>query len=83
MTDSTFYISESVFNDVSSVFDVYLSDSNGKTLVAYAPSRKAAEELAYSLNVLRDRILECESDRAVSEFSAKFKRFMLANVATK
>jgi hypothetical protein len=76
MNESTFHTSESTLEDGSTVYDVFLSDETGQTLVANAPSRNTAEELAYALGELRDRILDCGSDREVSSFASAFGKFM-------
>ena len=79
MSESTFHSSESILEDGSSVHDVFLSDEEGQTLVANAPSERAAEYLSYALNALRDRFMECGSDREVSSFSSAFDKFMAAH----
>ena len=79
MSESTFHSSESILEDGSAVHDVFLSDEEGKTLVANAPSERTAEYLAYALNALRDRFMECGSDREVSSFSSAFDKFMAAH----
>lgn len=79
MSESTFHTSESILEDKSSVHDVFLSNEDGQTLVANAPSGLTAEYLAYALNVLRDRFMECGSDREVSSLSSAFDKFMAAH----
>jgi len=79
MSESTFHSSESILEDGSSVHDVFLSDDGGQTLVANAPSGRTAEYLAYALNALRDRFMECGSDREVSSLSSSFDKFMAAH----
>lgn len=79
MIESTFHSSESILKDGSSVHDVFLSNRDGQTLVANAASGRTAEYLAYALNALRDRFMECGSDREVSSFSSAFDKFMDAH----
>lgn len=79
MSESIFHSSESILEDGSSVHDVFLSDEEGQTLVANAPSERTAEYLSYALNALRDRFMECGSDREVSSFSSAFDKFMAAH----
>jgi len=79
MSESTFHSSESILEDGSSVHDVCLSNENGQTLVANAASGRTAEYLAYALNALRDRFLECGSEREVLSFSSAFDKFMAAH----
>jgi len=76
MSEATFHTSESVLEDGSVVYDVFLSDEEGQTLVANAPSSHTAENLAYALNMLRDRFMECGSDREASSFASAFDKFM-------
>ena len=79
MSESIFHTSESVLEDGSSVHDVYLSNEHGQTIVSATPSSHTAEYLAYALNLLRDRFMECGSDREVSSFSSAFDKFMAAH----
>ena len=79
MSESTFHSSESILEDDSAVYEVFLSDADGQTLVVNAPSGRTAEYLAYALNALRDRFMECGSDREVSSFSSAFDKFMAAH----
>lgn len=79
MSESTFHSSESILEDGGAVHDVFISDEDGQTLVANAPSGRTAEHLAYALNALRDRFLDCGSDHEALGFSAAFDKFMAAH----
>lgn len=79
MSEATFHTSESTLDDGSTVHDVFLSDETGRTLVANTPSRNTAEDLSFAMNALRDRIMECGSDRESASFAAAFEKFMAAH----
>ena len=61
----TFHVSENNLEDGSTTYDVYYSTPYGQELVAEPPSQKCAEALADALNLVRERILDCGSDKEV------------------
>ncbi len=72
MTDGKFKVIGHKLTDGSRVFDV---EFNGE-LIAAPQTQCAAEELAFALNGLLSRFLDCGSDREVSSLAMNFSRFL-------
>jgi hypothetical protein len=71
-----FHTSRNDLEDGSATFDVYFSGPDGQELIAEPPSEACAEELAYALNAIRNRFLDCGSDREVSSFACSLSVFL-------
>ena len=61
----SFHTSENQLEDGSTTHDVYYSTPYGQELVAEPPSQRCAEAVADALNLVRERLLDCGSDREV------------------
>lgn len=72
---ATFHTSKNELEDGSATFDVYLSDEQGQTLVAEPTTENTAEYLAEALTVLRQRFLDCGSDREVLSLAIALDNF--------
>ena len=75
-TETQFHTSEEALDDGSTVYDVYFSAPYGQELIAEAPSETTADELANALNRVRNRFLDCGSDREVHSFAGALAAFM-------
>ena len=64
--DTMFHVSLGDLEDgIEKTFDVYYSTPYGQELVAEPVTRKHAEAIAHCLNLVRDSLLDCESDNSV------------------
>lgn len=76
INENTFNVAQEILSDQSSVFNVVFSTPTGAELVAAAPSETSAEKLAFALNRLRSRFLDCGSDRETIALARAFDAFM-------
>lgn len=56
---------EKNLDDGSTVYDVYFSTKYESIVVANPPSMRCADAIADALNTVRERLLDCGSDREV------------------
>lgn len=75
-TETQFHTSEETLEDGSNVYDVYFSAPYGQELIAEAPSFATADEMANALNKIRNRFLDCGSDREVHSFASALAVFL-------
>ena len=75
-SDGRFNVLEQTLDDKSKVFDVYFCSPNGQELICNAPTEQTATELNSALNAIRDRFLDCGSDREVVNLACSFDAWL-------
>ena len=73
-TSENYFYSEESLADGVQIHDVYFSEN--ESLIAVAPTKLVAEELADALNKIRNRFLDCGSEREAISLATALSTFI-------